>query len=116
VSSNDTTFAISSVPVRLGGDAHSIGAVGLAGSYFRLSACEISLRHCEVVAGAGMLEYFDGVAKGRDRLFQSRGAALALAEGSERSAKIVLGHRPIERHALARCFLQGVAKGRDRLL
>ena len=53
---------------------------------------------------------------GGDRLFQPRGAALALAEGLKRSAEIVLGRGPVERHALARPFLQGGAIGVDRLL
>src|SRR5712671_402526 len=44
------------------------------------------------------------------------GAALALTKHPERIAEIVLGHGPLERHALAGVFLQRVAKGDDGFL
>src|SRR5262249_47690234 len=42
--------------------------------------------------------------------------ALVRAEAPECNAEIVLGLRPVERHALAGSFLEGVAIGGDRLL
>ena len=56
------------------------------------------------------------VAIGRDRLVEPRRAALALAEPPQRKAEIVLGHRPVERHALKRQLLKRLAIGRDRLV
>jgi hypothetical protein len=45
--------------------------------------------------------FLEGVAIGGDRLVQVFRPALALAEGRKRSAEIVLGRGPVERHALA---------------
>ena len=53
---------------------------------------------------------------GRDRLLEPRRPALPLPEPKERAAKIVLGHRPVERNPLARHLLQRRTIGRDRLL
>src|SRR5262245_58487598 len=43
-----------------------------------------------------------------------QGQALAPPQCIERIAEIVLDHGPVERRALAGCFLQGSAMGRDR--
>jgi len=48
-------------------------------------------------------------AEGVDRLFEPRGATLAFPEPRERVAEVVLRHRPLERHALARVFGEGGA-------
>ena len=53
---------------------------------------------------------------GRDRLLQPCRAALALAEGPERVAEVLLRHGPFERHARASAFFQRRPVGRDRLL
>jgi hypothetical protein len=50
--------------------------------------------------------FFQRFAIGQDRLFEPRGAALALPERLKRSAEIVLRRSPSERHALARPFLE----------
>ena len=52
---------------------------------------------------------------GRHRLRQMRRAALPLAKPKQREAEVVLRRRPVERHPIARPFLQCRAEGRDRL-
>src|SRR3990172_3219496 len=76
----------------------------------------------EVVLGHGPIERHalagalqQGGAKGGDRLVESRGTALALAERLERSAEIVLCSGPVDRCALSRPLLQSSAIRHDRL-
>src|SRR5215831_16894877 len=59
---------------------------------------------------------FKAVVPGGDRLLKPCRAALAFPECRARVAEVVLRHRPVERHALARPFLQCGAVGGDRLL
>ena len=56
------------------------------------------------------------IAIGGYRLLQPRCPALTLPEPQKRSAEIVLGQGPVERHALAGPFHEGVAIGDHRLL
>src|SRR5262249_56329796 len=50
-----------------------------------------------------------------DGLFEARGGGVARGEALERTAEIVLGRGPVERHALAGSFLESVAVGGDGL-
>ena len=61
------------------------------------------------------MEFLERFAVGGDRFFEARRADLALAERSQRSAEIVLGRGPLQRHALAGAFLERLAVGGDRL-
>jgi hypothetical protein len=55
-------------------------------------------------------------AVGLDRRLQPRRAALAFPQPLKRDAEVILRHRPLERHAIARPFLQRGAEGLDRRL
>ena len=76
----------------------------------------IAKTHGPVERHAPAGEFLEGFAIGGDRLLQPRRSALALAEGLECIAEIVLGRGPLQRYALAGVFLEGVAIGGDRLL
>src|SRR5271167_1602908 len=53
---------------------------------------------------------------GGDRLLQTRRPALPLPQTLQRVAAIVLRHRPVERHPLARPLLERLVIGGGRLL
>ena len=58
----------------------------------------------------------EGGAVGGDGLLEASGAALALTEGRERVAEVVLGRGPGEGHAVAGVLREGGAIGGDGLL
>jgi len=51
---------------------------------------------------------------GRHRFLQALGSRLPLPKVRKRGAQVALGHRPLQRHALTRIFLQRFAMGRHR--
>src|SRR5215469_11763030 len=60
--------------------------------------------------------FLERLAVGSDRLVEPRRAALAFPETLKREAEVVLRHRPVERHPLARPFLERLAVGSDRII
>ena len=55
----------------------------------------------------------EGELEGLDGLLEALGAALALAEGPQRSAQVHLGHGPLEGYALAGGSLKDLAIALD---
>jgi hypothetical protein len=59
--------------------------------------------------------FLQRLAIGEHRFFELRRATLAVPEGPQHSAQIVLGYGPVERYTLASSFLQRLAIGDDGL-
>src|SRR5215469_3584280 len=81
-----------------------------------------NLRSCCVAMRAYLLHLFrpptclanrQAFIESRDRLFEPRRPALPYAKHLQRGSKIVLGHRPLQRHPLTGRFLEGRAVGGD---
>src|SRR5207244_2723868 len=90
------------------------GAVVVFGASLRAAAgCEersrlvaITACHFDMVPGSGRLKDAEGGIVGGKRLLQTRRPALPLPEHPKREAEVVLRHRPLERHTLARPLLE----------